>query len=121
MIGKGTSSLKRKMKGTTDGNSPTIERRPVVTGNRMGRQRHVLPDHGRARPNRQRRRGEAKAPIAIVGNQHDLCVARGRSRRWLSDGGCRVRRLNKGRRCWCRSRACAGRGCTAAAPTGGEQ
>jgi len=109
MIGKGPSGLKGKMKGPTDGNRPTIERRSIVTRHRMGRGRPVLPDHGRAHPNRQLRGSKAKAPIASVGNQHDLRVARGRRRRWLSNGGRRRR---------CRSRTCAARGI---APAGAEQ
>jgi hypothetical protein len=40
MIGKGASSLKGKMKGTTGGNSSTIEHRSIVTRHRMGHGRH---------------------------------------------------------------------------------
>ena len=36
MIGKCTSSRKRKMKGSTIGNVPAIERLPIVAGDRMG-------------------------------------------------------------------------------------
>src|SRR5260221_14657464 len=116
MIGKGPSGLKGKMKGPTAGKRHTIERRSIVARQRVGGGRPVLPKHGRACPNRQLRGSKAKAPIAVVGNQHDLRVARGRRRRWLSAGG--GRRLNNRRRCQCRSRACAARGI---APTGAEQ
>ena len=116
MIGKGASSRKRMTKGATNGDGPTIKRRPIVTGDRMGHCRHILPDHGRAHPDRQRRGAEAKASIAIRGDQHDLRGAWSRRRRWLSDGGCRRRPLSNSRRC--RRRACAG---SSSAPAGGEQ
>ncbi len=116
MIRKSASSRKRMTKGATNGNGPTIKRRPVVTGDRMGHCRHILPDHGRAHPDRQRRGAEAKAPIAIRGDQHDLRGSWSGRRSWLSDGGYRRRCLSNSRGCRCR--ACAG---SSAAAAGGKQ
>lgn len=119
MIGKGSGSLKGKLKVLSDGNSAAIECCAVVTRHCMWDGRLVLPDYGRTRPNCQRRGSKAKAPIATVGNQHNLWAALGWRRRYLSDGGC-WRWWGR----WClNARRGRSRGCTrsSASPTGTEQ
>ena len=105
MIGKRAGCLEGKTIGPTDGNGATIKCRSIVTGHCMGYRRHVLPGHGRARPNLKLRGSKAKAPITIVGNQHHLCKARGRRQGWLSDSRGGRRLSDGGRRCRCRCRS----------------
>ena len=116
MIGKGASFGKRVTKGATNGYGPAIKARPVITGDRMRCWGHILPDDGRANSDRQRRGAEAKAPIALGDDQHNLRGAWYRRRRWLIDRGSRRRCLNNGCRCW--DSICAG---SVASPAGGKQ